>query len=102
MDTEEGKKAKRFVESRLKDCAFIVVKTYKDRTDKFDRYLADVFYGPKLQQNDKNNREAGTAPRPPKGGAGVSTENWTPERVTIEGIYLNQELLDNHLAIIWK
>ena len=43
--TAEGKKAKRFVESRLKGLNFIIVKTYKDRTDKFDRYLADIFYG---------------------------------------------------------
>ena len=46
MDTEEGKRAKRFVEARLKGCEFIIVKTYKDRTDKFDRYLADIFYSP--------------------------------------------------------
>jgi len=46
MNTAKGKKAKRFVESRLKGLEFIVVKTYKDRSDKFDRYLADIFYGP--------------------------------------------------------
>jgi len=45
MDTEEGKRAKRFVEARLKGLKFIIVKTYKDRTDKFDRYLADIFFG---------------------------------------------------------
>ena len=33
IDTEEGQRAKRFVESRLKDCDFIVVKTCKDRTE---------------------------------------------------------------------
>ena len=75
MDTEEGKKAKRFVESRLKDCDFIIVKTYKDRTDKFDRYLADVFYSP---------------------GAG------DPLLVAKEGTYLNQELLNERLAVAYE
>ncbi|OGX38453.1 MAG: hypothetical protein A3D87_04750 [Omnitrophica WOR_2 bacterium RIFCSPHIGHO2_02_FULL_50_17] len=74
IDTEEGKKAKRFVEARLKGCDFIVVKTYKDRTDKFDRYLADVFYS------------AGTS---------------DPSLVAGEGTYLNQELLNEHLAVIY-
>ena len=59
----------------MKDCDFIIVKTYKDRTDNWDRYLADVFY------------QSGT------GDPGLAAQ---------EGIYLNQELLDNHLAVIWK
>ncbi len=46
LDTEEGKAAKRFVESMVKDCSPIIVKTVKDRTDKFDRYLAEIFLGP--------------------------------------------------------
>ena len=72
MDTKEGQRAKRFVVSRLKDCDFIIVKTYKDRTDKFDRYLADVFY--KAGEKD-------------------------PAVVAKEGTYLNQELLDERLAV---
>lgn len=64
MSTDEGKKAKRFVETRLKDLDSIIVKTYKDRTDKYDRYLADVFYG-------------------------------------ADGMYLNQELLDEGLAVVY-
>ena len=75
LDAEEGEKAKRFVESRLKGCEFIVVKTYKDRADKFDRYLADVF-----------SLEGATS----------------PAEVAEKGIYLNQELLDERLAVIWK
>ena len=78
IDSEEGKKARRFVESRLKGCDFIIVKTYKDRSDKFDRYLADVFYLPNLPD---------------------ATD---PAKVAEEGIYLNQELLNNHLAVGWK
>ncbi|MBI5416183.1 MAG: hypothetical protein HZA29_05150, partial [Candidatus Omnitrophica bacterium] len=60
---------------RLKDCEFIIVKTYKDRTDKFDRYLADVLYLP---------------------GAG------DPALVASEGTCLNQELLDEHLAVAYE
>ena len=74
LDTEEGKKAKRFVESRLKDCACIIVKTYKDRSDKFGRYLGDVFY---------------------VGGAR------DPSLIAREGKFLNQELLDERLARVW-
>lgn len=74
LDTEEGQKAKRFVEDRLKNCDFIIVKTYKDRTDRFDRYLADIFYLP-----------------------GEADEN----KVAHEGKYLNQELLDERLALVY-
>ncbi|MBI5150490.1 MAG: thermonuclease family protein [Candidatus Omnitrophica bacterium] len=74
IDTEEGKKAKRFVEARLKGCEFIIVKTCKDRTDKFDRYLADIFY---------------------KAGASDLS------LVAGEGTYLNQELLSEHFALAY-
>ena len=72
VDTKEGQAAKRFVASHLKGCDFIIVKTYKDRTDRFDRYLADVFY--KAGETD-------------------------PAVVAKEGIYLNQELLNERLAV---
>lgn len=94
IDTEEGKRAKRFVESRLKGCDFIIVKTYKDRTDKFDRYLADVFYAPQLPQS----REAASTPRAPGGRAGVTSDFSDPAIVVREGTYLNQELLNERLA----
>ena len=81
MDSDEGKKAKRFVESRLKDCDFIIVKTYKDRSDKFDRYLADIFYS--------------------SGGGADKTEKFDPSLVAGEGKFLNQELLDERLAVPW-
>ena len=73
MDTEEGKAAKRFVEARLKPCEFVVIKTYK--SEKYGRYLADVFY--KAGEKD-------------------------PAVVASEGTFLSQELLDNRLAVIWK
>lgn len=74
LDTEEGKKARRFVEDRLKNCDFIIVKTYKDRADRFDRYLADIFYLP-----------------------GEADEN----TVARQGKYLNQQLLDERLAGVY-
>ena len=77
MSTEEGQRAKKFVEDRLKPCAFIVVKTYK--TEKWGRYLADVFYLPPGRPGEKD-----------------------PAKVAAEGIFLNQELLDNRLAVVWR
>lgn len=75
INTPEGKRAKRFVEERLKGCDFIVIKTHKDTTDKYERYLADVFYL-----------------------AGESDL----QIVAGEGNYLNQDLLDAGLARLWQ
>lgn len=71
MDTGEGKGAKKFVQGRLNRLDFIVVKTFKDSTDKYDRYLADIFY-----LNDERDLS----------------------KVAAQGNYLNQELLDERLA----
>ncbi len=73
IDTPEGKKADAFVKARVAQCDFVVIKTYKD--DKYGRYLVDVFYLP--GQKDA-------------------------QKVAAEGIFLNQELLDNRLAVGWK
>ena len=73
MSTPEGQAAKRFVEKRLRICEFIVIKTYKD--DKYKRMLVDVFY----KEGEKD-----------------------PAKVAAQGIFLNQELLNNRLAILWK
>ena len=75
IDTPEGKRAKRFVQRRLKGFEWFIVKTWKDTTDKYDRYLADIFYAP-------NERD--------------------PQKSALEGRFLNQELLDAGLAEIWK
>ena len=100
MDTDEGKKAKRFVEACFKGLNFIIVKTYKDRSDKFDRYLADVFYAKQLPQE----REAASTPRAPKGRVGVSSmlAASDPSLVAREGKYLNQELLNERLAVRYE
>ncbi len=67
--TQKGKEAKEFVEAKLKEVSFVIVKTHK--SDKYDRYLADIFY--------------------------LKGEN-DSQRVLSEGAFLNQELLNNGLA----
>jgi endonuclease YncB( thermonuclease family) len=69
IDTKKGQEAKAFVEARLKNVPFIVVKTHK--SDKYDRYLTDVFY---LSSEEDS---------------GIVLE---------QGSFLNQELLNNGLA----
>ncbi|MBN1870389.1 MAG: thermonuclease family protein [Candidatus Omnitrophica bacterium] len=63
LKTAEGQKAKRFVEQALEGLEFILVRT--STSDKYDRYLVDIFYGP-------------------------------------EETFLNQRLLDEGLAEVWK
>ena len=70
-----GRRAKRFVEKLLKPCPFIVVKTYKDQSDKYARYLVEVFFKP--GETD-------------------------PAVVAARGEYLNQRLLDEGLAQGYK
>ena len=70
VETEEGKGAKEFMESRLKRCKFIAVKTYW--RDKFTRYLADIFY--------------------------IQREN-DFHKVVRDGRFMNQVLLDEGLAV---
>jgi len=73
LSTLAGRKAKHWVEEQIGQEPRLVVKTYK--ADKYDRYLVDVFYLP---------------------GCG------DPHQVAREGIYLNQQLLDNRLAEVYK
>ncbi|EPG65765.1 DUF1016 N-terminal domain-containing protein [Leptospira wolffii] len=42
LGTKKGVTCKKFVESQLRDCSFLLIKTYG--SDKYDRYLADVIY----------------------------------------------------------
>ena len=72
LPSSEGERAKRFVQNKLRNCKFIVIKTYKDTADKYDRYLTDIFYLP----------------------------NETSASVVVrEGRFLSQELLDRGLAV---
>jgi endonuclease YncB( thermonuclease family) len=73
LSTKEGQEARKFVEARLREVEFVVVKTFK--SDKYDRYLSDVFCL--------------------KGEA-------DPLKVLEQGTFLNQELLDLNLAVLWQ
>ena len=69
-DNHESKqlaeKAKTYVENKLKDIPFVVLKTYK--TDIYGRFVADVFYHPTMTKK---------------------------EMIAITGFYLNQEIIDD-------
>ena len=85
------------MEERLNGLDFIVIKTHKDTTDKYERYLADVFYAPRLPQS----REAASTPRAQGGRAGVTLNFSDPALVAEKGNYLNQDLLDAGRARLW-
>ncbi len=70
LQNQQGQNAKEFIEAKLKGCKFIAIKTYW--RDKFTRYLADIYY--KKRETDFYNL----------------IEN---------GKFLNQELLDEKLAV---
>ncbi len=75
VTTAAGRRAKRFVAKLLKPCPFIIVKTYKDQTDKYDRYLTDVYF----KQGEPD-----------------------PAKVAAQGEFLNQRLLDEGLARVYR
>jgi len=67
--TDRAKQAKVYVQDKLKDIPFVVIKTYK--TDMYGRFVADVFYHPTLTKR---------------------------EDVATKGIFLNDEILKAGLA----
>ncbi len=69
VDNPKGAKAKKYVEDIMKQVDFLIIRTSK--SDKYDRYLADIFYLP---------------------------EEEDPSDVADKGRFLNQELLDQKLA----
>ncbi|MBU1863642.1 MAG: thermonuclease family protein [Candidatus Omnitrophica bacterium] len=69
LASQKGQEARTFVERCLKPCPFVIIKTYG--SDKYDRYVADLFYA-----------------------AGEKE----PAIVAREGVFLNQQLLDAHRA----
>ena len=71
-NTTKGEKAKQFVKDKLGKVDFIIIKVYKE--GKYGRFLADVFYMP--QEADRY-------------------------AVVNEGRFLNQDLLDEGLAVRW-
>jgi endonuclease YncB( thermonuclease family) len=72
LETVVGRQARAFVEEALGEVEFVVLSTH--RSDKYDRYLADVFHRPGEQD---------------------------PQRVLVDGLYLNRQLLDEGLARRW-
>jgi len=68
-NTVKGLRAKRWVETELGPCPFVVIRT--SRSDKYDRYLADIFYDP---------------------------QSLDPARVAESGAFLNGRLLQEGLA----
>ena len=72
LGTREGQAAKDYLETRLTNCPFMVVKTYW--RDKFARYLVDVFYD--SQEPDVY-------------------------RLANNGTFLNQELIDKGYAVAY-
>jgi len=70
LTTQKGQKAMNFVEKALEEVDFIVIRSSK--SDKYDRYLADIFYLPGEED---------------------------PAVVAGRGRFLNQELLDKKLAV---
>jgi endonuclease YncB( thermonuclease family) len=67
--TERATRAQAFVQDKLKDIPFVVIKTYK--TDIYGRYVGDVFYHPTLDKK---------------------------EDIATQGFFLNDELLKAGLA----
>jgi len=72
LHTLGGKAAKEWVEKKLIKLPFLIVKTYK--SDKYDRYLVDIFYD--SQQRD-------------------------PQKVAAAGTWLNGELVATGQAKLW-
>ena len=73
IDTLAGQRARKWVENELKGAENLVIKTYK--TDKWDRYLVDIFYLPK--EKDLH-------------------------RIAAEGLWLNGRMVEAGIAKVWK
>ena len=90
LGTPEGEKAKRFVKRALPPGTQILIVTSK--SDKYDRYLADVWY---KRDKGQGARDKGCSVRSPSGLDALCAHIHT------NGVYLNQELLNNGLAAVW-
>ena len=96
MDTKEGQAAKAFVQSYIKEAQRVIV--HSSRSEKYGRYLADVFV-PSLQSDQ---RKAMNASRRPKGEAGASSIPQGEESDPGTDIYLNNLLLEHGHAKRWE
>ncbi|OGX08164.1 MAG: hypothetical protein A2Z88_09245 [Omnitrophica WOR_2 bacterium GWA2_47_8] len=95
LSTLEGRKARKFVQERLADVPFVIIKTYN--SDKYDRYLVDVFYEPSAVSGSTIAHHPERKSRDPQLSAADSwklkPESWK---------FLNQDLLDEKLAALWQ
>ena len=92
LTTERGRYVRGYVKKLLDKQEFIIIKTYKD--DKYGRMLADVFY---------KNSQCSVEPPPARNRGGQPLRAETEEEIVVEkGTYLNQQLLDEKLAEIWR
>jgi len=85
LKTAKGKEAKLFVEKAILGLDHIII--HSSKSGKFARYLADIF----VPSRPLIKRKAMDAPRAKR--AGVTTEKY---------MFLNQELVDEGLAVLWK
>jgi endonuclease YncB( thermonuclease family) len=92
LNTGAGKRGKEFVEAALKHEPFVTIKT--SREDKYDRYLADVFYG-RRQMSEV--RSQTTEIRSQKRARSNLISDLRP--LSSESKHLNQRLLDEKLAV---
>lgn len=84
IKTLAGQRAKRWLEEKLSRQPFVIVKTYK--SDKYDRYLVNVFTGDGSAADPKT----------------LNPKTLDPNRVAQEGTCLNAEMLELGLAIPWN
>ena len=82
LGTPAGERAKEFVEKLLPAGAAIVLKSHKCKTDTYGRFVADVFC----------TKGTGTTPVPVPFAVAA-------EAILPDGIYLNQQLLDEGYAV---
>ncbi len=93
-----GQKTKAEVKSRLEPCACLVIKTYKQ--EKFGRYLADVFYRKGTAPGFNFPSTKGSQDGPNFSSVKLNSIGTDDrEQILTEGAFLNQELLDEGLAV---
>ena len=94
VGTPEGEAAKAFVEKLLPPGMPLVIKS--NQTDDYGRFVADVFYfGKDSSQNTLRSRGDQQGARAEE----YLNGDPTPEEIVAGGTYLNQQLLDEGLAV---
>jgi len=96
IKTEQGKKSARALKNILSKAPFLIIKTIK--IDIYGRYVADVFFSE--NKSETESPYLGGSSRRVSATKGV--QNLDPQKVSDEGVYLNQLLLDKKLVTILK